>query len=125
VLGRIFRWAFASQSQPDVLLALLGLDVVWNVVVPKRLLEAHDDRIGIQPELRSWLLPIKLAAAGGLLLGKRWPKFGALTAAATTIYFVVATSYHVRAKDSVVGTAPAVVYGGAAARAVVAFGGAR
>jgi hypothetical protein len=104
-----------------VLLALLGLDVVWNVVVPKDLLEAHDDRIGIQRGLRPWLLPIKLAAIGGLLVGKRSPKFGALTAAATTIYFAIATSYHVRANDSALGTAPAVIYGGASARSVAAL----
>jgi hypothetical protein len=121
MLIRLVRWAFGSKSQPDVLLALLALDVAWNVVVPKDLLEQHDDKIGIQPGLRPWLMPIKGAAIGGLLLGKRWPKFGALTAMATTAYFVVATGYHVRANDSALGTAPAVVYGGAALRSVAAF----
>jgi hypothetical protein len=121
-MRRLIRWAFRSKSQPDVITALLVADLVWNVVLPKEWLAAHDDRIGIQRELRPWLIPIKSAAVIGLLLGKRWPKFGALTAGATTIYFVVATGYHVRARDSALGTAPAVAYGGTAARAVVAFG---
>jgi hypothetical protein len=58
----------------------------------------------------------------GLLLGKRWPRFGALTAVATTIYFVIATRFHVRAGDNALFTAPAVIYGGAAARATLTFG---
>jgi hypothetical protein len=120
-MRRLIRWAFGAKSQPDVLLALLAADLAWNAVVPKDVLEAHDDRIGIQRGLRPWLLPLKVAAVGGLLLGKRWPKFGAVTATATTAYFMIATGYHVRAKDSAIGTAPAVVYGGAAARSVMEF----
>jgi hypothetical protein len=122
MLIRLARWAFGSQSQPDVLVALLVGDVAWNLLVPKDLLEAHDDRIGIQPQLRPWLLPIKCAAIVGLRVGKRRPRFGLLTALATVAYFVVATGYHVRAQDSALGTAPAVVYGGAAARAAMTFG---
>ncbi|MEY2472017.1 MAG: hypothetical protein QOK28_1346 [Actinomycetota bacterium] len=104
-----------------MLVALLAADVVCNVVVPKHLLDAHDDRIGIQPELRPWLLPIKCAAIIGLVLGRRRPRLGLLTALSTIGYFVCATGYHVRAKDSALGTAPAVVYGGAAARAAITF----
>jgi len=106
-----------------VLAALLVTDIAWNVVVPKDKLREHDDRIGIQPQLRPWLLPIKIAALLGVLLGKRWPKFGGLTASASVVYFAIATGYHVRAKDSAIGTAPAVIYGGAAARAAMTFVG--
>lgn len=120
-MRRLIRWTFGSGSQPDVLLALLLGDLAWNVMLPKEWLEAHDDRIGIQRGLRPWLLPIKSAAVLGLLLGKRFPKLGLLTATATTVYFVLATGYHVRANDSALGTAPAVAYGGAAARSVLAF----
>lgn len=121
MVRRLTRWSFASRSQPDVLLALLVADVVWNVVLPKQWLAAHDERIGVQSGLRPWLLPIKVAAIAGILLGKRFPKFGALTALATAVYFVIATGYHVRAKDNLLGTAPAIVYGGAAARTALAF----
>ena len=89
--------------------------------MPKEFLASHEDRIGIQPGLRPWLNPIKWAAIAGLLLGRRWPRLGALTAAASTVYFVIATGYHVRAKDTPIGTAPAVIYGGAAARSYLAF----
>ena len=122
MLSRLLRWAFGSQSQPDVLVTLLLGDVAWNLVVPKDLLEAHDDRIGIPRTLRPWLLPIKCAAIVGLLRGKRRRGVGLLTALATVVYFVIATGYHVRAKDSALGTAPAVLYGGAAARAAMTFG---
>jgi hypothetical protein len=121
VVRRLARWAFGSPTQPDVLAALLAVDIAWNAVVPDQMLREHDDRIGIQPGLRPWLLPIKLAALLGVLLGKRWPKFGALTATACVVYFAIATGYHVRAKDGALGTAPAVVYGGAAARAAMTF----
>ena len=120
-MRRLMRWALGARSQPDVLVGLLLLDVAFNAIAPEHLLEANDDRIGIQPGLRPWLLPIKGAAIGGLLVGKRWPKFGALTAAATTAYFVIATSYHVRAKDSALATAPAVVYCGASVRSLMTF----
>jgi hypothetical protein len=120
-MRRFLRWAFGSKSQPDVMVALLLADLAWNVVVPKDVLEAHDDRIGIQPALRPWLLPLKIAAVIGLLLGKRSPKLGALTAVATTSYFVIATGYHVRAQDSALGTAPAVIYCGASARSAMTF----
>ena len=103
------------------MVALLLTDLAWNVVVPKDLLAAHDDRIGVPRALRPWLIPIKVAAVLGLLSGKRWPRFGALTGVATVLYFVIATGYHVRAKDSAVGTAPAVIYGGAAARAAMTY----
>ena len=120
-MRRLLRWGFGSKSQPDVLVALLGVDLAWTLIVPKHLLDAHDDRIGIQPALRPWLVPIKCLAVVGLLAGRRWPKLGALTAAATTVYFVIATGYHVRADDSAIRTAPAVIYGGASARSVLAF----
>jgi len=122
VIRRLLRWSFGAPSQPDVLVALLLGDLALNVLVPKAWMEANDDRIGVPRDLRPWLMPIKSAAVVGLLLGKRWPKFGALTAAATTVYFVIATGYHVRAKDNALWTAPAVIYGGAAARATMTFG---
>jgi hypothetical protein len=120
-MRRLLRWSFGAKSQPDVLVALLLGDLALNVLVPKEWLETNDDRIGVPAKLRPWLVPIKSAAVAGLLLGRRWPKFGALTAVATTLYFVVATGYHVRAKDNVLFTAPALIYGGAAARATLTF----
>jgi hypothetical protein len=122
MIRRLLRWGFGSRSQPDVLVALLLGDLALNALVPKQWMDSNDDRIGVPRDLRPWLNPIKGAAVVGLLLGKRWPKFGALTAAATTAYFVVATGYHVRAKDNALFTAPAVFYGGAAARAAMTFG---
>jgi hypothetical protein len=46
-----------------------------------------------------WLSPLKFAAALGLLAGIWIPYLGVVTATALVLYFVVAVSMHVRARD--------------------------
>lgn len=46
-----------------------------------------------------WLSPLKLAAAMGLLAGLWIPYLGLVTAIALVLYFVVAVTMHVRARD--------------------------
>ena len=46
-----------------------------------------------------WLSPLKFAAALGLLAGIWIPYLGAVTCAALVLYFVVAVTMHVRARD--------------------------
>jgi hypothetical protein len=67
VIRRLLRSGFGSKSQPDVLVALLAVDVVWNKVVPKDRLAAHDDRIGIQPALTT----ARLDGTRGLIRRRR------------------------------------------------------
>ena len=46
-----------------------------------------------------WLSPLKFAAALGLTAGIWVPYLGAVTCAALVLYFVVAVTMHVRARD--------------------------
>ncbi len=117
----VLRRALASKNQPNVMLSLLVLDLALNAVAPKAMLDKHYEHLRVQPALRPLLNPIKAASAVGFLAGKKWPKFGVLTAAATVVYFVCAFGYHRRVRDNLVITAPAVLYGGVAARALAQF----
>jgi uncharacterized protein (DUF2062 family) len=46
-----------------------------------------------------WLTPVKVAAAAGLVAGIWIPYLGLVTAVALVLYFVVAVTMHVRARD--------------------------
>lgn len=51
----------------------------------------------------------KLAAAGGLLIGLGIDRLGTFTALCLSIYFVLAVGAHLRVKDAVTETIPALV----------------
>ncbi len=66
------------------------------------------ERIDCPPRVRRLLPFIKAASAAGLLLGRRWPRLGRLTAAALSAYFVCAVGFHIRARDPAWRAVPAV-----------------
>lgn len=52
------------------------------------------------PARYRWIFPpIKAAAAIGLLAARRFPALGRLTTAMLTLYFALAVSAHIRARD--------------------------
>ena len=62
------------------------------------------------PERLRFVFPIlKAASVMGLLGGLRWNRLGRLTGLALIIYFVLAVGAHVRVRDSVTKSSPAVV----------------
>lgn len=67
--------------------------------IPLEYIRKDLDNIGCPEALQRALPPIKAASAAGLLLGRRWPALGRLTALALVGYFVTAVGFHVRAKD--------------------------
>lgn len=77
--------------------------------------DEHLDHHGVPSYLRPFLTPIKLASSGGLLLGLKWPRLGALTAACLIAYYGIAASFHVRADESSLNALPAATLGLAAA----------
>lgn len=87
------RWgrgiaAFATFQAGDAI-ACLKLDYIQQDL----------DRINCPPRVQRLLPFIKAASALGLLLGRRRPRLGRLTAAALSAYFACAIGFHVRAKD--------------------------
>jgi hypothetical protein len=110
----------ATKNQPPVFLVLLVVDLLVNFAASKQQLEEHFDRMRVQPAVRKAILPVKIAGTLGVLLGRRWPRLGALTAACFVVYFVIAFGYHRRVDDGAFVTAPSVIYGGVALRTLAA-----
>lgn len=96
------RWrrhvaAFASFQVADAVACAIPLEYI------RRDLENIEC-----PEAVQRALPvIKASSAAGLLLGRRWPALGRLTAWALVAYFIAAVSFHVRAKDPAWKSVPA------------------
>lgn len=67
------------------------------------------DRIDCPPRIRRLLPPVKFASALGLVVGIWVPVLGLVTSAAMVVYFVIAITVHVRARDTVANTAGAVL----------------
>jgi hypothetical protein len=118
-MTRVVRRLLATRNQPWVLIALMFLDLAINSAATKQQLEAHFDQLRVGPVTRQAIIPVKVAGTIGLLVGRRWPRLGALTAALWVVYFALATGYHRRVKDGPIVTAPALIYGGVAARALI------
>jgi hypothetical protein len=57
------------------------------------------DRLNCPPRVQRLLPFIKAASALGLLMGRRWPRLGRITAVALSAYFACAIGFHLRAKD--------------------------
>ncbi|TDE94089.1 hypothetical protein EXU48_11605 [Occultella glacieicola] len=84
---------------PMVLLALIQLVDGALCLKPARFIaECFED---VHFPRRFWWVtpPIKFAAAAGLVAGIWIPYLGALTCGALVLYFVVAISAHLRARD--------------------------
>jgi hypothetical protein len=75
--------------------------------IPLAYIERDLDNISCPPTLRRALPPIKAASAVGLVLGRRWPLLGRITAWSLVGYFCCAIGFHVRAKDPVWKSLPA------------------
>jgi len=68
------------------------------------------DQYGVPPNIR-WILPVvKAASAIGLLSAGRFPALARLTTAMLTLYFVLAVGAHIRVRDRIVNTLPAVTF---------------
>ena len=66
------------------------------------------DRVGCPPTVRRALPVVKAASAVGLAAAGRFPALARVTTAALTLYFALAVTAHLRVRDSLVNTAPAV-----------------
>jgi DoxX-like protein len=64
------------------------------------------DDLGVPDDIRP-VLPVVKAAAVGLLSVTLFPALARLTTAMLTLYFVLAVSAHIRARDKLVNTLPA------------------
>jgi hypothetical protein len=84
---------------PVVVLAIIQLADAALCIKPARFIAACFDAVR-WPRRLWWVMPpIKLAAATGLIAGIWIPYVGPVTCAALVLYFVAATSMHLRARD--------------------------
>ena len=67
------------------------------------------DAIDCPPRVRRVLPFVKLESAIGLTIGLWVPILGALTIVALVAYFLVAISFHLRARDTVGNTLPSIL----------------
>jgi hypothetical protein len=68
------------------------------------------DDLGIPEEIRPVFPVVKAAAAVGLASVTRFPGLARLTTAMLTLYFVLAVGAHIRVRDKVVNSLPAVIF---------------
>lgn len=91
--------ALPDPAWPMVALAVIQLADAACCVRPVAFVRRCLEHVRF-PRRAWWLLPpLKMAAAGGLLLGLVVPFLGLLTVLALVGYFVVAIWMHVRARD--------------------------
>ncbi len=114
------RRLLATRNQPAILIGLMVLDLLVNAAATKQQLSDHFDRMGIGPNVRRAILPVKVLGTVGLVVGRRSRPVAVLTAACFVVYFTLAIGYHRRVNDGPILTAPAVLYGGVAARVLIA-----
>ncbi len=101
--------ALTSHRTYVALAALQAGDAVACAIPVTPITKALDD-VGLPDDVR-WILPlVKAAAAVGLLSVFRFPALARLTTAMLTIYFALAVGAHVRVRDRVGNTAPAVLF---------------
>jgi hypothetical protein len=81
-----------------VLAAVVAADAVACAVPISPITKALDD-VGLAAELRPVLPVVKGAAAIGLLSVYRFPGLARLTTFMLTVYFVIAVSFHLKARD--------------------------
>lgn len=81
-----------------LLAAIQAGDAVACAVPLAAITKALDD-VGLDPRLRPLLPVVKAASTVGLLSVYRFPRLARLTTFMLTVYFVLAVSSHVRARD--------------------------
>jgi DoxX-like protein len=84
-------------------------------LIPRRLVAAHLDHLGVPNALRPALPVIKVTTAAGLLVGRNVPRIGAATSAALVAYYAAAARFHLLSGDHPVLAAPAALCGAGAA----------
>jgi hypothetical protein len=84
---------------PVVLLAVIQLVDGVMCVKPVPFIARCLTNVRFPPRYWTWLSPLKLAAALGLVAGIWIPCLGLVTAVALVLYFVVAIVLHLRAGD--------------------------
>lgn len=67
--------------------------------IPLEYIKRDLDNIGCPDPIRRALPLIKAASATGLLLGRRRPLIGRVTALSLVAYFLTAIGFHIRAQD--------------------------
>jgi hypothetical protein len=95
-------WNMQSLPAPVWPVALLALIQVVDGVLclgPVRFIAQCFEDVHFPREYWWVTPPLKFAAAAGLLAGIWIPYLGAITCAALVLYFLVAISMHVRARD--------------------------
>lgn len=90
--------ALTSPKTYTALAAWCAGDAVACAIPVAPVTKALDD-VNLAAELRSILPVAKGAAAIGLLSVRRCPALARLTTLMLTVYFVLAVSFHLRAKD--------------------------
>jgi len=76
---------------------------------PIELIKTGLDAINCPPRVQRLIPFVKMDAALGLAIGLWVPIIGAVTIVALIAYYLIAIAFHVRARDTVVNTIPAIV----------------
>jgi DoxX-like family len=90
--------ALTSNRTYAVLAAVQAADAAACAVRWAPIEQALDD-VGLPKEVRPVIPVVKVASAVGLLSVTRFPRLARLTTFMLTVYFVLAVSAHVRARD--------------------------
>jgi hypothetical protein len=90
--------ALTAKRTYAVLAAVQAGDAVLCAIPIPPITKVFDD-LGVPMNLRRIIPPVKAASAIGLFSVNRFPRLARLTTAMLTVYFVVAVSFHVKAKD--------------------------
>jgi hypothetical protein len=101
--------ALTSPKTYAGLAAFHAIDAVGCAVQLAPIKKILDD-LGIPEDIRPVFPVVKAAAAVGLASVTRFPALARLTTAMLTLYFVLAVGAHVRVRDKVVNTLPAVLF---------------
>ncbi|WP_445170157.1 DoxX family protein [Mycolicibacterium sp. Dal123E01] len=100
----------SSLTSPRTYTALAAFQTFDAVVcgIPVAYIEKSFDTLEVPQRIR-WVFPtVKAASAVGLVAARRLPALARLTTFMLTVYFVLAVGAHVRVRDNVVSTVPAV-----------------
>lgn len=91
-----------------LLAALFGFAGLIKVLGLRQSLAARD-HFGVKPVQWRVIGLLELAGVAGVLVGLVWPPVGVAAAVGLALLVLGASVFHVRASDSVVDTAPAII----------------
>ncbi len=84
---------------PVVVLALISLVDALLCLKPVKFIADCFTDVHLPRRFWRFMAPIKFAAAAGLVAGIWIPVLGFVTTACLVLYFIVAISFHIRARD--------------------------